>query len=435
MEFSLFILVTALLYLRPTDFIPELEGYQLYLVAISVCTLLSWDRLCGQFSFSTLRERPIGAFAIGILVVAVVSNLLHGKFETAFQFGIEFTKVLVFYFLMTGLVNSSSRLRWFLNTMVLIELIVVGLALLNFYRIIDLPAFNSSIAQTGYTDPATGEPVILLRLSGTGSYGDPNDFCELIVPALIFSLRGLSARPYRFGRLLWLGPIVVCGIALRLTQSRGGFIGLLAGLAVLFWARYGRKKAVLLAVLVLPVIFMVFGGRQTSLSTSEGTGQARIQLWDVGFEMLKRSPLLGSGTGELAETAGHVAHNSFVQTYTELGFIGGTLYFGMFYYAILMMARLGAPGMTIGDPEVRAMRPFILAALASYTFSEFSLTHPHAVQTYAILGLATVCLHQARPQPPLSNSRLDARLLSRVVLFSAVFLTALYVWVRISVRY
>ena len=91
--------------------------------------------------------------------------------------------------------------------------------------------------------------------------------------------------------------------------------------------------------------------------------------------------------------------------------------------------------MTIGDPEVRAMRPFILAALASYTFSEFSLTHPHAVQTYAILGLATVCLHQARPQPPLSNSRLDARLLSRVVLFSAVFLTALYVWVRISVRY
>jgi hypothetical protein len=336
---------------------------------------------------------------------------------------------------MTGLVNSSSRLRVFLNSLVLIALVLIGLALLNYYGIVHLPAFNSPNGESVSTDPATGEVVFTRRLTGTGSYGDPNDVCEIIVPALILSLSGLSARPLQLGRLLWLGPVVVFGLALRLTQSRGGFIGLLVGLAVLFLTRYGRKKAVLLAVLVLPVVFMVFGGRQLELSTSSGTGQSRVQQWDAGFEMLKRSPVLGIGMGGLEERTGHVAHNAFVEMYTDLGLTGGTLFFGVYYYAILMMVRSGAPGITIADPEIRAIRPLILAVLASYVTCEFGLTHPLSVQTYAILGLATVCLHLARPQPPLSNSRLDARLLSRVILFSAVFLMALYVYVRISVRY
>ena len=60
------------------------------------------------------------------------------------------------------------------------------------------------------------------------------------------------------------------------------------GLAVLFACRFGWRKALLVSALVLPVLLAVFGGRMTDLSaTSEGTGQARLQLWRDGMVLFK----------------------------------------------------------------------------------------------------------------------------------------------------
>jgi hypothetical protein len=434
-QFFLFLVLTALLYLRPTDFVPGLEGFQLYLVVISACILLSLDVLFREVSLAALTEKPIGAFVLGLLGVSVISNLFNGNNEAALQFGVDFAKVLVFYFLMTGLINSSGRLRSFLNGMVLINLVLISLGLLNFYGIVSIPAFDSENGIMQQADPSSGDLVTIRRFTGTGSYGDPNDICELIVPSMILSLKGLTERPRHWGRILWLGPFLVFGNALQLTQSRGGLLGLLAGLGVLFWSRFGWKKSALIATVVMPAMLMVFGGRQASFSVSTGTGQARLQQWDAGFEMMKSSPLLGTGTGILEQVTGHAAHNSFMQMYTELGFLGGTLFFGMFYHAIRVTARLGSSGTTISDPEIRKLRPFILAVLVSYAISEFGLTHPHATQTYAILGLATTCLHLAHPHPPLIDARLSGRMLYRICACSALFLGALYLYVRLSVRY
>ena len=132
-----------------------------------------------------------------------------------------------------------------------------------------------------------------------------------------------------------------------LTHSRGGFLGMLAALVVLLAARFGRK-ALPLGLLVLPAVFVLFAGRQTSISLGSGTGQSRVQLWHEGMILFVGRPLFGIGSERYADYAGHVAHNSFIHGYTELGLVGGTLFLGAFYLAAWSLVRLGGKDVPAG---------------------------------------------------------------------------------------
>ena len=66
----------------------------------------------------------------------------------------------------------------------------------------------------------------------------------------------------------------------------------------------------------------------TSISADEGTGQARIQLWSDGLMFFQQSPLFGIGMENYRQFSRHVAHNSFIHCFAELGLLGGTLFLG-----------------------------------------------------------------------------------------------------------
>src|SRR5207249_3521249 len=156
----------------------------------------------------------------------------------------------------------------------------------------------------------------------------------------------------------------------------------IVGLMVLFRSRFKGTKSLVLAGVVLALMFVLFGGgRQTSLGTSDGTSQSRIQLWDAGFELFKRSPVIGIGGGQFGEQVGHVAHNAFIQLCTEWGFFAGALLFGQYFYGLTNLAKLGSPRVILPDPEMRRLQPFLLASLAGFATSEMSLTNPCAPVT------------------------------------------------------
>ena len=423
MDFFLFVLVTGVMFVRPTDFVPGLAGVPLYQVLIVSCMLVSWNRLASRLTSNAFREDPTAVMVVGILLVSLVSNLAHGDLETALDFGTDFGKIVLFYLLLVGVVDSPVRLRRFLACLVGFDLVPTILALLQYHGMINIPAFN--VLEEG------GVP----RLHATGLFGDPNDFCEILNTAMLFSLYRLMHRGRGWSRLLWLAPIPVLGLALSLTQSRGGFLGTMAGLLVLFWARYGRRKTIMLAAVALPVMLFLLSGRQTSLSTSEGTSQQRIQLWIEGFTMLKQSPIWGIGTGRFVERLGYVAHNSFVHAYAELGLLGGTLFFGMYYRDLTSLARLGSTTKRIRDPEIRHARPYIMAAVASCAVSQMSLSRCYGVPTYAILGIGAVCIRLAAADTSFDDPQPDRRLASRVIRASLIFLVSLYVFAKLTVRW
>ena len=82
---------------------------------------------------------------------------------------------------------------------------------------------------------------------------------------------------------------------MNLTQSRGGLLALLAGLVVFLIARFGWRAALGVGLVVVPALLAVLGGRQTALSTDEGTGQQRIQIWSDAIMLMREAPLFGVG--------------------------------------------------------------------------------------------------------------------------------------------
>ena len=422
MDFFLFVLVTGVMFVRPTDFVPALEGVPLYQILIVSCMLLSWNKFASRLSSNAFREDPTAVMVVGILLVSLVSNLAHGDLDSALFFGDNFGKVVLFYLLLVGIVDSPARLRRFLACLVGFDLIPTILALLQYHGMINIAAFNA-------LDDG-GVP----RLHATGLFGDPNDFCEILNTAMLFSLYRLMHRDSGPSRLLWLAPIPVLGFALSLTKSRGGFLGTMAGFLVLFWARYGRRKTIILAAVLLPAMLLLSSGRQTSLSTNEGTSQQRIQLWITGFTLLKESPVWGIGTGKFLVYAGLVAHNSFIHAYAELGLLGGTLFFGMYFRELTGLAKLGSTN-RICDPEIRHLRPYILAAVASCAVSEMSLTRCFDVPTYAILGIGAVCMRLAAADSPFDDSQVDMHIATRVIRASLIFLVCLFVFAKVTVRW
>jgi len=428
-EFALLLLVTAILFIRPTDFVPGLQAVNLYFIAIVPCIILSWHKLVPQLTSAGLRKRPVLVFGIGMLLVSLITNFAHQQFQIGFDCTVNDAKLIALYLLVLAQLDTPRRLKVYLGWLVAVILIQTLLAVLNYHGYISIDSFMPDEDRIAtMVDGFTG----VRRLRGTGLFGDPNDVCEILNCAIIFSLYGLLDRGAGCTRVIWLVPLALFGHALALTHSRGGFLGLVVGLMVLLRSRYRGTKSLVLAGVVLGLMFLLFAGRQTSLSTSEGNSQARIALWHEGFQLLPRSPLIGLGIGQFNVFTSHVTHNAFLQMYVELGFVGGTFLFGQYFYCLKSLAKLGSKRVTLLDPEIRRLRPFLLASLASFATSEMSLSNPSSPMTYTMLGLATVGIRLADASPPLPDLLVSWKLVGRTVLFSGLFLIGLYVFVRLT---
>jgi hypothetical protein len=424
--FFLFILVTAILIIRPMDYFPGLEYVQLYVVAIVPCIIVSFHKLIPQLTMEGMRERPVLVLGIGIVLVSLFSSLLHGRIQEGFDLAVEFVKILLFYLLLLAHVDSPGRLKLFFACLVGIILIPTLLAVLNFHGYLTVPGITIMRGEDGTP-----------RLATTGTFSDPNDVCELFNCAMILCLYGLLDPAHGLRRVLWLAPIMLFGHALALTQSRGGFLGAAVGVTVLVGSRFRGKKALMLAGAALALCFYLFGGgRQTSIGTKEGTSQLRIQNWDSGFAFFLSSPLIGIGPGEFVNANGnHAAHNAFVGTYAELGFFGGTLLFGQYFYCLKNLAKLAARRATVPNPVMRGAVPALLACLASYATSEMSLNNSFGLVTYLTFGLASVGILLSSPSPPLPDLLLSGSLVRRIILYSGLFLVVLYIFVRSNLAY
>jgi O-antigen ligase len=433
--FLLFMLLNATLFIRPAEIAEALHGSPIYLVLFVLCGAVALVPLLAQLSLEALRRWPITACVVGLLPVVVLSHAVQFHTWEARTYGFEFAKILLYYLLLVAVVDTPGRLRWFLFWLAGFTVVLAALALLQYYAVISIPALE--VLKERATDPVNGDPVEVVRLRSTGIYNDPNDLCLILVVGIASALYGLGSRRFGPARFLWLLPVGLFCFALMLTKSRGGFLALLAGLLVLFRSRFGWRKTIILTVVVVPVMVLLFGGRQTSidLSSGESTGQARIQLWSEGLLLFRENPVSGIGYKVYADEVGLVAHNSYLHAFTELGVVGGTLFLGAFFLAFVSLHRLGRRPAAIRDPELRRLRPYLLAILAGYGVGILTLSRCYIEPTYMVLGLATVYGRLAARYRTVPTPCLDLKLCGRLVLVSGTVLVALYLFVRVFANF
>jgi putative inorganic carbon (hco3(-)) transporter len=442
MAFFLFILVNAALFIRPGEIVPALLGWEIYFYVILACLIAAAPDVLRTLSGQPLDTQPITLSVFGMLIAILLPSLLAGDMGEAWRTGFYFAKVIVYFLLFVSLVTTPARFRILLSCILAFCSVVTLLAVLRYHDVIHLETIET------LKDSVSGDygaTIDIKRLQGTGIFQDPNELCVLLSAMLPLSLYFFLASRNIFLKVACVGMAPLFGYAVFLTQSRGGFIAFLGGLAVLSWIRLGWRKTALVGAIGVPALLFLFAGRQTDISTSTGTAQTRVELWRDWLTTFRENPLFGKGmtlkkdedpsrpTENLPEEERrHEAHNAYLQAFADLGIFGGCLFVGAFVTAGWSIYRLQTPEVMMLNRDLQRMQPYVLAALAAYAIGMMTLSIPYTMPTFLMLALSVAHTRMAQRSclaapPPL---RLDIPLLVRFLAAGICTLGMIYVFVR-----
>jgi O-antigen ligase len=262
------------------------------------------------------------------------------------------------------------------------------------------------------------------------TFGQPNPFAgylELTVPLLVaLSAAWLLPRYRPALREAIGGPLAALSavgsgiglIALVLTQSRGGWLGAVAGLTVVAVLLGGRIRwtAVAVGIAVFAAVILTPYGNRLSARLVAGFGlqsdgvqvttenfavQERLAHWRAGWAMAKRYPVLGVGAGSFPARfreftqvwrfriqRGH-AHNAYIHAAAQSGFVGLAAYLiflGGVATSLYRSLRRAA------DPAVRVVvvgAIGVTVALAVHNVFDYLHVHSLPVQLAAVWAIAS----------------------------------------------
>jgi O-antigen ligase len=427
MLYSLFVILNGIAYWQPAAFDESLAD--LYMVFIAICALVAFPLLVVQLPPSELVSRPITLLVLLFLLSIPLSHLCDNFSIYEARMGLfEIFKVVLYYLVFVSAVNSVERLRAFMRWLVFFICVLTIAALLQYYGIINVPALGHMNIRA--TNEDTMVEYIDVRVRSVGTLNDPNDFATTIAVAVLFCIY-FATEPGSQTRGLWWFPIIPMMWSFVLTLSRGGMLGLVAGLAVLSYARFGAKRTVLVGLLFVPILVAV-GGRQGEIGTDADTAQQRVHIWNNALVALYAKPFFGVGHGRFAEEVGenYVCHNSFLHAYTELGMAGGTFFLGAFLYAIYVLYRLRQQ--PIRDPVLRRLCPYLLAFVISYATGLMSLSRCYVSSPFMLLAMVTVYLNLVAGYTPMRFPRASMPMALRLAASGVGFIIFMFFFVRFT---
>ncbi|ADK86446.1 O-antigen polymerase [Desulfarculus baarsii DSM 2075] len=317
MSFFFTLLLTALIYIRPQEYVEAIKGWPLVDYTAAAC--LAGVFLEGGFAAAKLKRSPVPAMLLFFWIWIGLSWLPNGWLGGVTGKFIAFSPVAINCYLIILTIDSFAKLKTYIWTLVLLCSFLVAEAMVQFYTGVGLTG-STGIQQKG-VDQAIG----------VGIFADPNDLALNIVPLTAFLLpafhRGLMSRGWLPGVVL-LAPFVN---AIILTRSRGGLLGLASVAWMYLRSRAGMIIAGVGVAMVLALMTAV--PRFESIDTQESSARARLDHWAYGLSLFKSSPIFGVGQGNFIDAGSytHTAHNSFILVLAETGFVGAFLWVGMIF--------------------------------------------------------------------------------------------------------
>jgi len=383
MSFFFLVLYVAFLFVRPQEWVLGLADWQFgslgiqdLLILLAVAGALA-DLRRGLAGF---REVPQNFLILGLLAGVAMSHVSHFYFAGLLDSLEKFGKVVLVFLLVTVVVNTPRRVKTLAVVMVAASLFLAAQGIVQFHRgygfggPADLPLSHGGV----------------VRVRATGIFNDPNDLALMLVTIMPFLGMVVVTRNVKFLlRLTALAALVPVAYAVYLTNSRGGWVALGAmGVAFVTLAFSRRIGLVLVAVFLAAIIAL----RPTRLEgISANHGRDRLVLWGYGNQMLKQNPFFGVGMNQFTEQpgVGHVAHNSFVHTYAELGMFGYFFWLGLVVGTFwdtwaLRRAQIQEGSACTFLPHLSTA---ILAGFCGFMVAAFFLTRCYVLPLYLIMAL------------------------------------------------
>lgn len=267
---------------------------------------------CGAYWFLLTVSDDLDAEAtpIHFLVVlywgiATIATAFSPVKEAAFSGWIKLTLYLVLFALAAKILRSPKLRSWVLGIYLHISLLVSAYGVRQErYGVEQLATWNDPNSQ-------------LAQDTRVYSYlGNPNLLAGYLIPALALSIGAVFVWRRKLPKALAVTMVIVNALCLYYTDSRGGWLGMLAMLTGFFlllrywwgsylspfWRRwllpivFGAVAAFLVTAIVVvePLrlrIASIFAGREDS------SNNFRINVWAAVFEMIRDRPIIGIGPG------------------------------------------------------------------------------------------------------------------------------------------
>lgn len=383
------ILYVILLYIRPQEFIPSLAKMRIILVvAVIVLTFYLIHKIFRKerIGFFTTRQHKLMFL---LLLLVPVSNLANLRLAAAWEGFTEFLKFFLLFFIIVNIADDLGKFVKTAKILVISTLLLAVNGIVQHYRGVDL----------------LGNPLVANRIRWVGVFGNPNDLALVINSLFPFVLvnifEGDVSRPKK-GILLGVAAIFIA--AIYFTDSRGGFLALLAILVLFSFKRWGALKGVALCSILIIAASLLTPNRMVDLSPYGDSASGRIYAWIDGLVMLKSHPIFGVGFKNFTLFQNRAAHSAFVECFAELGLIGYFVWLSLVYtsFSDLMAVEKA------GSSRQHAKNAWILQlSLAGFLVSAFFLSQTYSPVLYTLLAFSVIVSHD-----PLLNTR-RPRFLSR----------------------
>lgn len=295
--------------------------------------------LIGMFTSKDKVRLPINATTL-LLMILPLWMCITSVFalEPAAAYGRWFEVMKIFFFLLiaSSLLNSKQHVEWL--TWVLV--ISVG-----FFGI-----------KGGLFTIVTGGTSRVYGPDGASFMSDNNAIAialVMIIP-LMYYLRSIA--PSRWIRLGLLGAMVLSGIAVLGSQSRGA---LLAVSAMLFFLWLKSQKKLIGGIVLIVTIPIAIGFMPNSWKDrmrtiehyeQDASAMGRINAWMMAFNVANDRPLIGGGFELYTKRTFaiyapdpedvHAAHSVYFQMLGEHGYVGLALFLAIGFNAWLTARRV-----------------------------------------------------------------------------------------------
>ncbi|MBC7899101.1 MAG: hypothetical protein H7070_03525 [Saprospiraceae bacterium] len=313
-------LFTLTLYFRPYELIPALSALSSMAMILAVVTLVVYvpTQLSIESSLTilTTEVKCILFLAFWAVLTIPIAKNPGLAWET---FNETLSKVVIIFVIMVNTLRTKLRLKGLMW-------LAIGVGVMLSYQALDLYQ-KGEFATEGYR----------VSVDFGGMFGNPNDMAgHLVIFMPVAVVLGLASKK-KLAKLMYFVAAGMMVAGNMVTQSRGGFLGLITVAAVLVWkiGKNQRLKSILISgVLALIIIALApgnYGIRMLSIFVpaldSVGSSDQRTELLKQSFLVTLRNPLgIGLGNFPIVGTRNLETHNAFTQVSAELGWLAFAAY-------------------------------------------------------------------------------------------------------------
>ncbi len=325
---------TVIVYFRPQEAYPSLVLLESIAFWVATLTLLLYVvtqlNATGSLTAWTTEVKCAVIMTVSALITIPIAIDPARSWET---FNDPFVKVMAMFVVMANTLTNERRIK---------GLMWLGVA---------IGAYLSYQTYGLYTQGVFNIEGYRVAVNFGGMFGNPNDMSIHLVMFIPIAIAMGLANGNVFIKIVLYAAGGLMAIAISFTQSRSGFIGLLAVVAILVWrlGRGRRVKAILL-VGILSIGFISFapgnyGVRLLSIFVpaldATGSSDGRRDSLNRSLLVTLRNPQgIGIGNTPIVGFRNLETHNAYTQVSSELGWIAFGAYAVLLVYPLRRLSKI-----------------------------------------------------------------------------------------------